>query len=233
MEGLLAGRHQLFIDPLEFLFLIFSPDKGLDRPNGGKSLLHHVIEAVHRLLQAAVHGSHLADHPDEDHRQNRGAHDKHQRELRVHPEGEPQAHQEHHRTANQRTQSAVDGVLQHGHVGGHAGDERGAVEMVQIGKGVLLHLFILGLPDARAPAVGGAGGKPGVQQAGGQRKQGAQSHQRALRQDMADVAVRHANVDEVGHQHGDDQLKRGFHQHQQRPDQQVPAIGSQIAQKRF
>lgn len=45
--------------------------------------------------------------------------------------------------------------------------------MIQIGKCEALYLLILDLPDPGAPAIGRPGGKPGVQQTGYQRQQGA------------------------------------------------------------
>ena len=233
MEGPLTGSHQLLIDRLELLLLIFSPHKGLHRPDSGKSLLHHVVQLVHGLLEPAVHGRHLAHHKEQDQGQNGGGNHKDQGQPGVHPEGQPKPHHQHHRAAHQGPKPAVDGVLEHRHVGGHTGDQRGALKPVQVGKGVVLHLLILGLPDACAPAVGRPGGKPGVQQAGDQRQQGAYPHLNPFDHDIVEVPVLHPHIDEVGHQHRDHQFKDGFHQHQQAPEKQIPAIGSQIRQQPF
>ena len=61
--------------------------------------------------------------------------------------------------------------------------------MIQIGKCEALYLLILDLPDPGAPAIGRPGGKPGVQQTGYQRQQGADSHINALLQNIRDIVV--------------------------------------------
>ena len=120
-EGPLAGLHELRVDPLKLLLLVLPADKRLDRPDGGEALLHHVVQPVHRLLEPAVHGGHPAHYDKEDAPQNRCTHQKHQGQPGVHPEGEAHAHDQHDGTAHQWAVTAVDRVLEHGHIGGHAG----------------------------------------------------------------------------------------------------------------
>ena len=105
--------------------------------------------------------------------------------------------------------------------------------MVQVGKGVALDPLVLGVPDAGAPAIGAAGGKTGVQQPGGQSQQRTDPHLHAFVDDVVEVVALHAHVDEVRHQHRDHQLKKGLHDHQQRPQEHVPPVGAQVGQQPF
>ena len=120
-EGPLAGLHELRVDPLKLLLLVLPADKRLDRPDGGEALLHHVVQPVHRLLEPTVHGGHPAHYDKEDAPQNRRTHQKHQGQPGIHPEGEAHAHDQHDGTAHQWAVTAIDRVLEHGHIGGHAG----------------------------------------------------------------------------------------------------------------
>lgn len=63
-------------------------------------------------------------------------------------------------TEEHAAEPAVHRVLQHGHVGGHAGDQGGGLKMIQIGERKLLHPLVLGLAHLGAPAVGGLRRKP-------------------------------------------------------------------------
>ena len=230
-EGLLAGLGELVVDSGELLLLILPPDKGLYRPDGGQPLLHHVVQPVHHSLEAAVHRGHLAHDGKEDESQHGGAHQEDHRQAGVHPQGQANAHHQHHRPPDQGPQAAVDSVLQNGDVGGHAGDQRAGLKAVQVGEGKLLHPLELGLPHPGAPAVGRPGGKAGVQQAGDQGEQGAYRHLHALVDDERHIPLCHADVDDIRHEHGDEQLKGGLHQHQQAPQDHVPPVGAQIGQQ--
>ena len=180
VEGLLRGLHQAGVDHLKLLFLILAAHEGFDGANGSEPFLHDVVERVHGALQDAVHGRDFMQDQSQRQSKDGGADEKHHRQLRIHGKGEADAHQQHHGAAHQRAQAAVDGVLQNGHVRGHAGDERGGGKVVDIGKGVLLHAGKFRLAYARAPAVGGAGSETRVEQAAYQRKNGAYAHLSAL-----------------------------------------------------
>lgn len=231
MEGPLAGLHELLIHTLKFVLLIFPPDKGLHRPDGGQALLDHIVEPVHRLLQPAIHGSHPADHQEENEGQDGGAHHKDEGQLGVHPEGETQSHDQHHRTSDQRAQSPVDGVLQHRYIGGHAGHQGARLKPVQVRKGIALDLFILGLPDPSAPTIGCPGGKPGVEQPRNKGQQGTQPHLKPLAHNVMEVPMLHPHIDEVGHEHRDHQLKDRLHKDQQAANEHIPPVGSQVGQQ--
>ena len=66
-------------------------------------------------------GGHPAHYDKEDAPQNRRTHQKHQGQPGIHPEGEAHAHDQHDGTAHQWAVTAIDRVLEHGHIGGHAG----------------------------------------------------------------------------------------------------------------
>ena len=102
--------------------------------------------------------------------------------------------------------------------------------MIQVGKVEFLHGGVLGQAQFRRKAVGKAGGKPGVQQAGDQRQHRAQGHQPALPQDDRHVMAGHTLVHQGGHQHGDDHLKDTFNKDQPGRRPKVPAVGLAVAE---
>ena len=88
VEGPLTCGHQLLIDRLELLLLILPPHKSFYRPDGGKSLLNHIVQLIHGLLESAIHGRYFTHHKEEDERQNGGSHHKNQGQPGIHPEGQ-------------------------------------------------------------------------------------------------------------------------------------------------
>ena len=230
MEGTLAGFHQLFIDAAELLLLVLPPNKSLYRPDGGEALLHHIVELVHGLLKPPIHGGHLTHYKKEDQSQNGSAHHKNEGQPGIHPEGQTQAHYQHHRAAHQRPQAAVDGVLKHRHIGGHTGNQRGTFKFIQIGKPIALDPLVLGFSDISSPAVGRPGCKTGIQQTGHQSQQRTHPHLNSLPYNIMQVLVLHTHINQVGHQHRNHKLKGCLNQHQQAAHQQVPTVGTQIGQ---
>ena len=189
-----------------------------------------MVQLIHCLLQAAVHGSYFADNADQNHRQDGGAHHKYKGQGAVHPKGQDKPHNQHHRAADQRAKAAVDRILQHCDVSGHPGNQRGGLKVIKIGEGIFLNPLILRLPDPGAPAVGGSGCKAGVEQAGNQGQNGTQGHLKPFMYDKCDILIHNAHINQIRHQDGDDQFKAGLDQHQDSANHHVNFIRPQIAQ---
>ena len=105
--------------------------------------------------------------------------------------------------------------------------------MVEVAEGVLLHPGVLGLPDAGAEPIGGAGRIPGVQQPGDKGQHRADRHLDAGSQNLPDVPAGDADVDDVAHQNGNDHFKAALDDHQKHPQGHVPPVGAHVAQKAF
>ena len=213
-EGGQADAHQLGVDLLEFFFLVVAPDKGFHRPDGGQAFLHHRVQVIHSLLQPGVHGGDPPYDEEQDDAQHRRADKKDHGQGGAHVKGKGHPQHQHGRPAHHGPEPAVDGVLDHGDVGGHPGDEGRSLEVVQVAEGVMLHLGVFGLADARAEPVGGAGRVPGVQQPGDEGQHRADGHFHAGPHDLPHVPVGNALVDDVAHQDGDHHLKGALDHHQ-------------------
>ena len=120
----LARSGKSLVDAPKLLALIVAAHIGLDRADRREHLLHHIVQLVDRDLQHAVQRAHAADdhHDGDRHDRHHGA--KHQCELRVEVKRERKADDEHHRPSHHGAKACVEGVLDHGYVGGHTRDER-------------------------------------------------------------------------------------------------------------
>ena len=228
MEGALAGLHQAAVYPLELLLLILAPHEGLYRPDGGQILLHDHIHPVHSRLQPAVHGRHLIYDKGQHRRQHRHAAQKDQAQPGVHEEGQPHAHDQHGGTAHHGPQPAAHRILQYRDVGGHAGDQRGCLEPVQIREGILLDFLVLLLTQNRAETTGCPGHVTGIEHAGHQREQGAHPHLHAFDEDVIHIPVGHAHVDGVSHNHRNEHFQAGFQHHKQHCQNKFLFIAAQM-----
>ena len=228
MKGGAAGVGEVLAHLLEELLLILAPDKGLDGPDAGEPLLNAAVQAVHGPLLPAVQGTHLADNQSQDDPEDGGADYKDKGQPGVQGKGEADAQQEHHRTADHGAQAAVDGILHHGHVGGHPSHQGGGGKPVQVGEGECLELLILRLPQAAAEAVGRPGGKPGVDESGDEGQTGAQGHGAPLPPDQGHIPRRDSVVNDTGHQQGNRHFKPALHQEKGHRHSKIPPAGAQV-----
>ena len=179
-EGLRRRVRELGIDGVELGLLVLGAHIRLDGAHGGEVLLHHAVEVVHRGLQLAVERAHAVG-DDAQHNRQYGQDDREDRGKRARQhQGIDQADDERHRSAHHGTKAVADGVLDDGDVGGHAGDKRAGVVVVQVAKGERLDLAILGLTQVGAQARSYASGCAGIAQAQYQRKRRTHQHARAL-----------------------------------------------------
>ena len=155
-EGLRRRVRELGIDGIELGLLVLGAHVRLDGAHGGEVLLHHAVEVVHRGLQLAVERAHtVGDNAQHDRQHGQDNREDRGERARQH-QGIDQADDERHRSAHHGTKAVADGVLDDGDVGGHAGDKRAGVVVVQVAKGERLDLAILGLAQVGAQARGHA-----------------------------------------------------------------------------
>ena len=229
-EGLGAGVAQLSVDGAELLVFIIAAHERFNGADGGEGFLDAAVQVVDSALLAAVQRADLAHDERQQNGQNRRCDEENNRQLGAEQKCHAQTHGQHDRAAHKGAQACVDGVEQHGGIGGHAGDEGSRGKMVQVGKVEFLHGGVLGQAQLGRKAVGEPGGIAGIQQAGDQCQHRAECHQPALPQDDRHVMAGHTLVHQGGHQHGDDHLKDTFNKDQPGSRPKVPAVGLAIAE---
>ena len=122
----------------------------------------------------------------------------------------------------------VEGVLDNGDVGRHAGDERGGLKAVEVGEGVRLHHSEIARAQVRPQPVGRAGRKARVEEACDEGEHRTDAHVGALAEDEVEVAVGNANVDDVGHEDGDDHLKGALDDDEEHAENGVGAVAAEV-----
>ena len=230
-KGLGRRAGELGIDGVELVALVLSAHVSLHGAHGGKVLLHHAVEVVHRGLELAVERAHTHGNDTEhdgEHRQNDG---KDRRELARERKSVDEAHDQIYRPAHHGAEAVTYGVLNHGDVGGHAGDKRAGVVVVQIAKSERLDLAILGLAQVSAQPRGDASRRACIAQAKYQRKCGAYQHIRTLQQHVVDVARGHAHIDDICHDDRDKQLERRLSSHKEHAEYGIAAVCPQIGKQ--
>ena len=137
--GTQSRIRQLVVALFELGFFIGRAHEGLDHADGHQVFLHRCVQVVDLLLHDAEQL--MADrhqctdggsHQRNDNKQNRG-----QTGVDVHTDD--QGRYQHDRSAHQHTQSHAHHVLHGVHVIGHARDQTGRGEAVDIRKGELLN----------------------------------------------------------------------------------------------
>ena len=232
-EGLRRRVRELGIDGVELGLLVLGAHIRLDGAHGGEVLLHHAIEVVHRGLQLTVERAHAVG-DDAQHYCQHGQDNREDRGERARQnQGIDQTDDEGHRSAHHGTKAVADGVLDDGDVGGHAGDKRAGVVVVQVAKGERLDLAILGLAQVGTQARGHTGGRAGIPQTKYQRKCGTHQHARALQQHVVDVARGHAHVDDVGHDDRNKQLERGLDRDEHHTEYGIATVCPQVRKQDF
>ena len=217
----------------EFLVLKALPDEGLHHPDGGYVLLNAGVQVV-------VLAEHLAEDAQGDHHD--GADDHHQEgqgdeegeaqlhvDVHAHGEAEDQGQGRAHRDADDHHK----GLLHIGDVGGHAGDQAGHAELVDVGKGKGLNVGVNGLPQVGGQAGGGAGGKAAGGGAEDQAEQGHDHQNGAVAVHRGQVAGLQALSDQPGGDKGQQDLHDDLQRGQTHAQEGVLLVDSQLLQHSF
>ena len=223
--------RELGIDGVELGLLVLGAHIRLDGAHSSEVFLHHAVEVVHRGLELTVERAHtVGDNPQhdrqhgQDNRKDRG--ERARQRQRV-----DKADNERHRAAHHGAKAITDSILDDGNIGGHAGDERAGIVVVQVAKSERLDLAILCLAQVGAQARSHASGCAGIAQAQYQRKRRTHQHVRALQQHVVDVARRHAHVDDVRHDNRDKQLERCLGRHKEHAEYGVATVFPQVGKQ--
>ena len=200
------GHHQLVVGALEFFPLVVLPDEGLDHPDGHQVLLQCVVQAVdlglHHLKELGADLHQNADGQDH----QRDDHQQHYSQPGIDGNADPQGGNEHHRDPHQHPQAHIQ---HHGHgvdVVGHAGDEGGRGEAVDVREGELLYLIKEALAQVGAEALAGKGGVFGGEHAEGHGQQGEGQHDRSQPEDIGRIPGGDGDVHDLCHDQWQDQF---------------------------
>ena len=205
----------------EFVVLVLLAHERLDHADGADVLLDDGVDDVvlAEHLPEVAHG--LRDEHEQHHAKHRHDDQKDHGELRVDGKRHEQRDDERHGGAGEHHEHHLEGVLHVAHVGGHAGDQAGGGEAVDVGERERLDVFehvlaqVAGEARARAGAV-----LPGLD-AADSRQQRHDQHLRADDRDAAHVAHGDALVDDGGGLVGDQDFQDDAQDGEQRGEQRV------------
>ena len=179
------------------LLFIFRFGEGFHHPDAGDVLPHDPNQHIQLALYAGIHGDALGR--DRQHDQNeQGKHDHQDHGKRsVHGQGHGHAAQEQHRRTDAQSLELLHGGLHIVAVGGHAGNEGGKTESVELVAAEVGDLSEKRLPHIIAdamgifdgPAVGGDIEHPG--------DDGCGKHEAAPENDRLQLSQGHHIVDDV------------------------------------
>ncbi|CCZ35747.1 unknown [Firmicutes bacterium CAG:646] len=112
--------------------------------------------------------------------ENRSADHEYKSKPPVQDKGKSDSHDQHDRASNQRADTGAYGGLHNGYIGGQSRHQRRGRKVIQVGKGVILDLFILCQTEICSKAVGCPGSKTGEKETGDQCNESAEDHQPSL-----------------------------------------------------
>ena len=219
-----AFFHKLVIDGAEFLDLMILPHEGFDDPLVRDGLADIDVQQVQLLLHPGVPGRGHQNDGGNGRGQHRHHNDEHLCQVPVQGKGHGQRADEHHRAAEHPPQQRLDKVLDLGNVICDAGDEGTRGEMVNVGEGKGLDLFKNIPSHLRRQPAGAPDGKIGPQNAGAHHNARQNQHQQAVSQDIADIAVGCADIDDICVDVRQYELSAGLDHHKQRAQQKAVPV---------
>ena len=212
----------------ELRLLMVLRDEGLHDPDRGEVLLHGIVQGVVLLEYPAEDREHVGDQADERAAEQRQHDDEDERQPRVDHQGHDDREDDHEGHAHGDADDYLVRVLNVRDVGGHAGDQRGRREAVDVREGELLDPEEQVLAQVAGQAGGGGGGAHAGHDAARQRDHRHDDQGQADPQDRAHGPAREG-VDELGHHEGQDALEPGLAHHEQRRLQRRPPVLAQAA----
>ena len=209
------------------------PAEGPDDPNAGEVFPGNAGHAVQLRLRLFIkrHGErHNAEHHQA---QKRNGRRKDQRGLPVNGEGHHHGAKHHKGAAQQQAQGHIDAVLHLVHVAGHAGDEGGWADLVLRREIQRLDVGKQGVAQPGGKAHGRFCRKVLGRDAAGQADDRQQHQQAAHAQDVANVLLADAGVDNRRHHQRHKQLERGLQHLKQRGQHRLAAIALAVFEQAF
>ena len=199
----------------------------------------HVIFAgqqrhlVQRVLRVPVDGHGGVHDAVNDQRDDHRHHQKQQRQSGTDAESKNQRSDDDEGGAQQQPQRHVDAVLHLIHVAGHACDQRGRADAVQLGVAESVDMAEQVPPQRRAKAQCAFGRKILGCQTAGESHHRQQHHQAALLPDIHCVVIFDAHINDVGHHQRHQQFKACFQHFEQRGDDGFFFVTFNIPQELF
>ena len=207
--------------------------KALDHADGRDILLHRGVEVI-IVLEHPVKDAEGGDHDgSQHHHQKDHRHHEYQRQRPADDHCHGQRKYQMHRCAHAHPLDHLEGVLHVGHVGGHAGNKTCRREFVDVGKRVMLDIFIHGIAQISGKAGGCLGGILARQHAQHQRNGCHQKGKQAVADDSVHIALFNALVDDKGHDGGQQHIHNGFQRSKERCLDRGGFILAQMRHKLF
>ena len=204
---------------LELLGFVVLAHISLDHADTAHVFLHDCVHAVIGFEHALEHRRNTLHQQTEPDCQNRQHAQEDQRKLAVDLERHDQREHQHDRTAHGDTRAHLERVLHVGDVGRQAGDDRAGGELINVGKGKILHGIIHIVAQVAGKAGGGARRVSACRCAENQRKHRADDQNNAVFPDFPHVLRINAAVDQQRHHRGDDDLHHDLQHNEKRREQ--------------
>ena len=209
-EGPHGAFFQIAVALGELLLLMVLPDEGLHHPDAGEVLLHHKVQGVRPLLEGPEQRPRFGEDQDDDDQQQGDHHQKYVAQVTAQPDGQHQCRHQHHRGPyqqphphHQRHLHIVDVIGQPGHKG------RGR-ELLDVGKGKILNVFIFCPPQLRTETLSGNGRRCRSPQSEAQGDDSHPHHEKALLQNVILIRRFNADIHNIRHHQRDQQFKNSL-----------------------
>ena len=218
-------------DAAELLDLMVFAVVRLDHADALEVLIHVVVELVIGMEDALENRVHQKDDREQRDAENRDDRKIYQRNRLADAERADPCGDHHDRGAHADADDHLVGVLQVGHIGGAAGDDRAGGETVDIREAEALHLGEHVVAEVLREARGGDGGEPAGKRAGGKRDERAQEQDQAEFPHGRHGAAGDALVDEVRHDRRDDDFHNRLNGDGERGEQAFFLVFAQAVQQ--
>ena len=190
-------------------------------------------DAVQLALHAAIHRD-RRQHDREDDNAEHGDHaGEDQRAVKVDGEGHDHRAEDDEWRAHQQAQAHVDAGLNLIHVAGHAGDQRGCAQRVDLRIGERLDMRHQHMAQAGGEADGGLGGKILRRDRADQAHEAQRRHDQHHLYDVCLIPAENAAVDDGGDHQRNEQLKGCFEHFKQRREHAFAAVAFEIDEEFF
>ena len=182
----------------------------LDHADALEVLIHVVVELVIRMEDPLEHRVHQQDNREQRDAENRDDGEIHQGNRPADTERENPCGDHHDGRAHADADDHLERILQVGHVGRTAGDDRTGGETVDIREAEALHFGEHVMAEVLREACGRDSGETASERAGGERDERAQEQNQAEFPYHRHGTAGDALVDEVRHDGGDDDFHDRF-----------------------
>ena len=207
--------------------------EGFDYADAAHIFLHNGVERIIGLEHPLKDGMHRAHDHAQQHAQHRDHRQENQRDLCADAEGYDHREQQHERSADRHAQQHLVSVLHIGHVRGQARDDGGGGELIDVGKGEGLHVFVHILAQIGGKAHRGLCADARGVKAGAHLEQRQREQPQPVNPYGGHIALFDTAVDQSGHAQRDDDLKNHFQHRKKNGQQRYVFVLTQAAKQGF